>query len=192
MHNMHTSILPLEKHFDSCNNDLNTIAQTLESSFEQSSIYRRNPAHIIRRIKALVDELPLVQEEWRSIMIAKHDLIEAGKLVQIPTCQTLKHMSNLTQVPSSPDIEVVIDNFQKLAQECGKENADIISNAQHRGGMLSSKDLAVEVLNTLSFAPECKHDSDQFLPTPLAPHDQGILTLFLTVLVHPQVPYTNF
>jgi hypothetical protein len=38
---MHASCVALEQHFDKCRQDLEDIAHTLETDFEQSTLYRR-------------------------------------------------------------------------------------------------------------------------------------------------------
>jgi hypothetical protein len=60
-----------------------------------------------------------VQEDWRRIMVAKQDLIEAAKSVHIPTCHALKLMSQVTQVPYCTDgDDHCIGDFEKLSQVC--------------------------------------------------------------------------
>ena len=144
----------LEAHFASCSSDLDAIAQTLESGFDSHGYYRRNPAQMLQRLKALREDLPKVQEDWRKIMVAKQNVIEAAAKTHIPTCRELKGLCRATEVPTNGDEPAAcVSHFEQLSQEFDKENAAHIANALQHAAMLSSKDLEVEVLNTLCCQP---------------------------------------
>jgi len=149
----------LEAHFAGCSSDLDAIAQTLEAGFDKHGLYRRNPAQMLQRLKALREDLPKVQEDWRKIMVAKQNVIEAAAKTHIPTCRALKGLCRATEVPTSGEgQESCVTHFEQLSQEFDKENAAQIANAMQHAAMLSSKDLEVEVLNTLCCQPASQED----------------------------------
>ena len=78
----------------------------------------------------------------------------AAAKTHIPTCRELKGLCRATEVPTNGDEPAAcVSHFEQLSQEFDKENAAHIANALQHAAMLSSKDLEVEVLNTLCCQP---------------------------------------
>ncbi len=67
----------------------------------------QNPSKLLQRIKALEQDLPKVQEDWRNVMVAKQTLIDIAKAQQVANFRLLNQMC------AALDVKVLIYLFPK-------------------------------------------------------------------------------
>jgi hypothetical protein len=53
---------------------------------------QQNPAKLLQRVKALEQDLPKVQEDWRKIMVAKQTLMDIARAQQVSNFRLLNQM----------------------------------------------------------------------------------------------------
>ena len=109
----------LDRAFQRCSADLDVISSNLESEFDKNPAFSRvssnlvldfetshplkgqilqNPSKLLQRIKALEQDLPKVQNDWRKVMVAKQTLIDIAKAQQVSNFRLLRQMCDAVDV----------------------------------------------------------------------------------------------
>jgi len=107
----------------------------------------------MQRLSALVEDLPKVQEEWRRVMIAKQDLIDAARSQQLPSRRVLKSVCAIHNVSlsSADEADKEFANFKAVASGWDASNAQKLSALRrNHNQLLTPEELAVEVLQSAS------------------------------------------
>eukprot|EP00960_Hanusia_phi_P048999 759303-Hanusia_phi.AAC.1 len=146
---LHPACQSLFSHFESCGDDIAMITRILEEDFQKEGSYSK-AIKVLERLRALKEDLPKVQEDWKRVMLARQKLLDSAKQQQLSMNRTLKQMCQSADVPlACTDSQDIFSNFSSRLNDWSRENMKRYESMRNDITLIASEELDMEVLTTM-------------------------------------------
>eukprot|EP00252_Welwitschia_mirabilis_P010319 TRINITY_DN23522_c0_g1_i3.p1 TRINITY_DN23522_c0_g1~~TRINITY_DN23522_c0_g1_i3.p1 ORF type:complete len:165 (-),score=35.28 TRINITY_DN23522_c0_g1_i3:198-671(-) len=112
----------LEQFFLQADNDLEAVRRKLEIELEEDYPDKANPLKLLKRIKAIQQELPSLMNQCKKLLVAKQDLIDRTQSMLVGNRASIQRMQSYLNIPSDNNAaDTVYSSFQEVINEWNQQ-----------------------------------------------------------------------